>query len=103
MSNIPLFSEFSSDDLEYISCRGVVKKFSKNTVLINEGDRSDALYVIRQTAVPGGFSHSNPYQQSFYGQQVNPMFGHQYPQIAPSRRGSARPRIGCTRPRIPSR
>ncbi len=46
MSNIPLFSEFSSDDLEYISCRGVVKSFSKNTVLINEGDRSDALYVI---------------------------------------------------------
>jgi CRP/FNR family cyclic AMP-dependent transcriptional regulator len=51
ISDVPLFTEFFSDDLEYIASRGVVKTFLKNTVLINEGDRSDALYVILEGKV----------------------------------------------------
>lgn len=46
ISNNPLFAELSGDDISLISNRGVIKSYPKNSILVNEGDQSDSLYVI---------------------------------------------------------
>lgn len=46
LSNIPLFAGLQDDDLKAISSHAVTKTYTKNTVIINEGDESDSLYVI---------------------------------------------------------
>ena len=50
-SNIALFSELEPDDVQLIADCGVERKFSKGTVIINEGDESDAFYVIKSGKV----------------------------------------------------
>ncbi len=47
----PLFSDLSTEDIDAIACRGVVKSFPKHAIVINEGDRSDFLYVIKEGQV----------------------------------------------------
>lgn len=46
IENIPLFAGLSAGDLKAISAHAVTKSYAKNTVIINEGDVSDSLYVI---------------------------------------------------------
>lgn len=46
LKNIPLFSGLAESDLAILSNHAVTKKFSKNTIIINEGDDTDSLYVI---------------------------------------------------------
>lgn len=46
LSNIPLFSGLGEQEIQAISHHAVTKRFVKNTVVINEGDNSDSLYVI---------------------------------------------------------
>ncbi len=46
LSNVPLFSGLSEQEIQAISHHAVTKRFIKNTVVINEGDNSDSLYVI---------------------------------------------------------
>ncbi|MDH3671462.1 MAG: Crp/Fnr family transcriptional regulator [Gammaproteobacteria bacterium] len=43
---IPLFSSLTESDLATVSRHAVTKTFSKNTIIINEGDTTDSLYVI---------------------------------------------------------
>lgn len=43
-----LFAELSKDDIDFISSHGVIRSFAKHTVLVSEGDQSDALYFIRE-------------------------------------------------------
>lgn len=45
-SNIPLFAGLSAAELELIASHSLTKTYPKNCILINEGDHSDALYVI---------------------------------------------------------
>ncbi len=45
-NNIPLFAGLPEEDLKAISSHAVTKSYAKNTVIINEGDASDSLYVI---------------------------------------------------------
>lgn len=40
------FSELAPEDLRLICNYGVIKNYPKHSILINEGDRSDALYII---------------------------------------------------------
>lgn len=51
ISDQPLFSELSPENLKLIADHGVVRQFSKNTVLITENDDSDSLYVIHSGKV----------------------------------------------------
>lgn len=44
--NPTLFSELSRQDIDLIAKRGITKTFAKNTIVINEGDRSHLMYVI---------------------------------------------------------
>ncbi len=46
LKNIPLFSNLPDADLDALSNHAVTKTFSKNTVVVNEGDTTDSLYVI---------------------------------------------------------
>jgi len=44
--NVDLFSGFDDQDIEGLIGHVITKTFSKNTIIINEGDESDSLYVI---------------------------------------------------------
>jgi CRP/FNR family transcriptional regulator, cyclic AMP receptor protein len=46
LQNIPLFSALGEEDLEAIANQAVTKTFPKGNIVINEGDRTDSLYVI---------------------------------------------------------
>ena len=46
VSAIPLFSTLSAEDISFIAKHGIVRKYPKNSIIINEGDRSDSLYII---------------------------------------------------------
>jgi CRP/FNR family cyclic AMP-dependent transcriptional regulator len=51
VASTPLFSDLSAEDIDAIARRGVVKSFPKHAIVINEGDRSDFLYVIKEGQV----------------------------------------------------
>ena len=46
LTGIPLFADMSKEDLAVISSHATIKTFPKNTVVLNEGDTTDSLYVI---------------------------------------------------------
>ena len=46
IENIPLFSGLAESDLAILSSHAVTRKFPINTIIISEGDTTDALYVI---------------------------------------------------------
>lgn len=46
LKTIPLFSILGGEELEAISQLAVTKNYPKNSVIINEGDQTDSLYVI---------------------------------------------------------
>lgn len=46
LKNIPLFSVLADEELDAISRLAVTRNYPKNSVIINEGDHTDSLYVI---------------------------------------------------------
>ena len=46
LQNIPLFSVLGSEELDAIERLAVTRNYPKNSVIINEGDHTDSLYVI---------------------------------------------------------
>jgi CRP/FNR family cyclic AMP-dependent transcriptional regulator len=46
IENIPLFAGLSPEVLAEIEQHGSIKTYKKNTIVINEGDETDSLYVI---------------------------------------------------------
>jgi CRP/FNR family cyclic AMP-dependent transcriptional regulator len=46
LQNIPLFSVLDEDELDAISRLAVRRNYPKNSVIINEGEHTDSLYVI---------------------------------------------------------
>ncbi len=51
LQTIPLFSGLGEAELAEIAKHAVTRSYPKNTVIINEGDHSDSLYVIQQGRV----------------------------------------------------
>jgi len=51
LDKIPLFSDLDKAELELLSTRTVTRQYPRNTIVINEGDHSDSLYVIRSGSV----------------------------------------------------
>lgn len=45
--DLHLFAELSPDDSRLLTAHCITRSYPKNTVLVNEGDETDALYVIR--------------------------------------------------------
>ncbi|MDH3690761.1 MAG: Crp/Fnr family transcriptional regulator [Gammaproteobacteria bacterium] len=46
LKDIPFFSGLSESDLEIISSHATTKTFPKNSIIVNEGDETNSLYVI---------------------------------------------------------
>jgi CRP/FNR family transcriptional regulator, cyclic AMP receptor protein len=46
LKNIPLFTYLTEQDLTALTAEAVTKSHPKNTVILNEGEKSDSLYVI---------------------------------------------------------
>lgn len=46
LKNIPLFSVLADEELDAISRLAVTRNYPKNSIIINEGDHTDSLYVI---------------------------------------------------------
>lgn len=46
VANLPLFSEFSSTDIDFISSHGVIKSYPKHALILNEGDETDFICII---------------------------------------------------------
>lgn len=46
LSNIPLFTDLDEDAIDKLSQHAVVRSYAKNTIVIQEGDVSDSLFVI---------------------------------------------------------
>lgn len=46
LQNVPLFAGLTEDELANIEQHAVTRNFSKRTVLINEGDQTNSLYVV---------------------------------------------------------
>ncbi len=57
--NSTAFTELSQQDLEYIASHGNTKSYPKNSILINEGDESDFLYIIKEGRVKVYVSEEN--------------------------------------------
>ena len=51
ISDQPLFKDLGEEQLRLITAHGVARQYTKNTVLITEGDESDSLYVIHSGRV----------------------------------------------------
>src|SRR3569623_550926 len=51
LKNIPLFSGLGEAELAELGRHAVVRNYPKNTVIINEGDHSDSLYLIQDGRV----------------------------------------------------
>ena len=51
LEEIPLFSDLDKTELELLSGRTVTRQYPRNTIIINEGDQSDSLYIIRSGSV----------------------------------------------------
>lgn len=56
---VPLFKNLSAEDLEKISQYASTRSFPKNTVVINEGDDTDSLYLIDKGSVKVYLSDNN--------------------------------------------
>ena len=46
LNSVPIFSRLSNDHAEQIERRSVRRKIKKNTIVMNEGDTSDSMYII---------------------------------------------------------
>ena len=51
LQNIPLFSSLGEAELASLSKKVITRQFPRNTVIINEGDHSDSLYIINSGSV----------------------------------------------------
>lgn len=51
LENVPLFSGLSNEALAEVEQHGSIKTYRKNTIIINQGDKTDSLYVILSGSV----------------------------------------------------
>ena len=51
LEHVYLFQDLSAEDLSQLAQRATLKRFPKNSVLVNEGDDTDSLYIIQSGRV----------------------------------------------------
>jgi hypothetical protein len=51
LDDIPLFSDLDKAELALLSGKAVTRHYPRNTIILNEGDHSDSLYIIRSGSV----------------------------------------------------
>jgi len=75
LRNVPIFDNLSDDELEAVRKCGVTRNFPKNSVIINEGDSSDSLYVILKGRVTIYLSDENGKEVILNSQGEGDYFG----------------------------
>jgi len=59
LKSIPLFADLKDDELATIASHAVTKSYPKNSVIINEGDDTNSLYVIQSGKVKAFLSNED--------------------------------------------
>lgn len=75
LRNVPIFDNLSDEDLEAVKKCAVTRNFPKNSVIINEGDSSDSLYVIASGRVTVYLSDENGKEVILNSQGEGEYFG----------------------------
>ncbi len=75
LKNVPIFDNLSDDELEAIRSCAVTRNFPKSSVIINEGDSSDSLYIIVKGRVTIYLSDENGKEVILNSQSEGDYFG----------------------------
>ncbi|MBN4080434.1 Crp/Fnr family transcriptional regulator [Beggiatoa alba] len=75
LRNVPIFDNLSDDELSAVKKYAVIRNFPKNSVIINEGDSSDSLYVILKGRVTVYLSDENGKEVILNSQGIGDYFG----------------------------
>ena len=75
LKNVPIFDNLSDEELEAIRQCAVTRNFPKNSVIINEGDTSDSLYIIVKGRVTIYLSDENGKEVILNSQGEGDYFG----------------------------
>ena len=75
LRNIPIFKNLSSEELEAIRKCSATRNFPKNSIIINEGDSSDCLYIIVKGRVTVYLSDENGKEVILNSQGEGDYFG----------------------------
>jgi len=62
LRNIPIFANLSDEEISQLVAVAVIKSFPKNTVIFNEGDCSDSIYLINSGKVKVLISNSEGHE-----------------------------------------
>lgn len=75
LRNVPIFNNLSDDELEAVKNCAVTRNFPKNSIIINEGDSSDSLYIIINGRVTVYLSDENGKEVILNSQGEGDYFG----------------------------
>ena len=75
LKNVPIFDNLSDEELEAIKQCAVTRNFPKSSVIINEGDTSDSLYIIAKGRVTIYLSDENGKEVILNSQGEGDYFG----------------------------
>jgi CRP/FNR family cyclic AMP-dependent transcriptional regulator len=75
LDKIPLFSDLDKTDLELLTSRTVTRQYPRNAIIINEGDISDSLFVIRSGSVKVFLSNDEGKEVILNVQRTGEYFG----------------------------
>lgn len=75
LRNVPIFNNLSDDELEAVKKYTVTRNFPKNSIIINEGDSSDSLYIIVSGRVTVYLSDENGKEVILNSQGAGDYFG----------------------------
>ena len=75
LRNVPIFNNLLDDELEAVKKCTVTRNFPKNSIIINEGDSSDSLYIIVKGRVTVYLSDENGKEVILNSQGEGDYFG----------------------------
>ena len=59
LKNVPIFNNLSDEELETVKNHAITRNYPKNSIIINEGDTTDSLYIILEGKVNVYLSDEN--------------------------------------------
>lgn len=75
LENVSLFADLTKEELELLSEHAVTRVFPKNSIIINEGDDSDALYIVVSGRVKAFLSDEEGKEIVLTTHEVDDYFG----------------------------
>jgi len=75
LRNVPIFENLTDEELETVKSYTVTRNYPKNSIIINEGDNSDSLYIITHGRVSVFLSDENGKEVILNSEAVGDYFG----------------------------